>query len=173
MKRISTLLFIIAAFLLLPAANDPPPTIATAEVEAELSAAFNARLESDTALQALPADLFTPEIDTAFISPDGQTAVIWVALRDGTGRILGTEPGLLLATRTDSGWQVLLPGDASWDQTMATLPEGMLPAEQSPMLQTDFYFAQCGATSLDWLLPALGGWYNSLAGRVHHSFSTN
>ena len=119
------------------------------------------RLESDTALQALPADLFTPEIDTAFISPDGQTAVIWVALRDATGRVLGTEPGLLLATKMDSGWQVLLPGDASWDQTLAALPAGMLPAERSPMPET-------ASISPNAELQALTGYYLPWAGGTTH-----
>ncbi len=169
MKRISTLLFIIAAFLLLPAANDPPPTIATTQVEAELSAAFAQRLESDTTLQALPSDLFTPEIDTAFISPDGQTAVIWMALRDSTGRILGTEPGLLLATKMDSGWQVLLPGDAGWDQTLAVLPAGMLPAEISPIPESESISPNAELQALTgYYLPWAGGTTHWLEGSIIH-----
>jgi len=158
--RLTLLLIIISAFFGI-AADEPPPTFASAEVEAELSAAYAVRLESETALQALTGDQLTPEIDTAFISPDGQTAVIWVALRDNTGRILGTEPGLLLATMTDSGWQVLLPGDAGWDETMAAVPQSMLPAEQSPM-------PEAASITPNAELQALTGYYLPWAAGTQH-----
>ena len=98
----------------------------------ELSAAFFDRIESKSATKSLTFDLFTPEVDAAYTSPDGKTAVIWLALRDDSGRLLATEPGLVLGILTDNGWQVLLPGDPGWDEIFNNLPEGLLPAEQSP-----------------------------------------
>ena len=45
---------------------------------------------------------------------------------------MATEPGLVLAQLSDEGWQVLLPGDPGWEETLKSLPEGMLPLELSP-----------------------------------------
>jgi murein DD-endopeptidase MepM/ murein hydrolase activator NlpD len=132
----SLLLFLIAAVtLLLPAASDlppAPPTPASPETQAELAAAFSRRLQEHPGANPLTFDLFTPELDTAFLTPDGKTAVLWLALRDDSGRLLATEPGLALARLSDQGWQVLLPGDPGWEETLAALPDGWLPAELSP-----------------------------------------
>lgn len=130
--RFFTLLLLAATLFLLPGAGDPPPTTASNETQADLSAAFFHRLQSDPEANLLVFDLFTPELDTAFLSPDGETAVLWLALRDDLGRRLATEPGLALAILSDNGWQVLLPGDPGWDELLNTLPEGMLPVELSP-----------------------------------------
>ena len=129
--RFLTLLLLSVVVLLLLAADDPPPTTASAETQAELSVAFFQRLQGDEA-KPLVFALFTPELDTVFLSPDGETAVLWLALRDDSGRRLATEPGLALATLSEDGWQVILPGDPGWEGTLKSLPEGMLPQEQSP-----------------------------------------
>jgi len=132
LNRLLTLLVLIAAMLLLTAASDPPPTPASAETEAELSSALTRRLQDKTDGRLLTFDLFTPELDAAFTSSDGSLAVLWLALRDGSGRLLATEPGLALARLSEKGWQVLLPGDTGWEEMLATLPDGMLPLEHSP-----------------------------------------
>ena len=131
--RFLTFFLLAATLLLLPAIGDPPPIPTTAETEAELSAAFFQRLQSDPRAKPLVFDLFTPELDTAFISPDGKTAVLWLALRDDHGRRLATEPGLALAILLDDSWQVLLPRDPGWEETLIALPDGMLPQELSPV----------------------------------------
>ncbi len=128
--RFFTLLLLAVPLLLLPAAGDPPPTPASVETQADLSAAFFQRLQSDPETNPLVFNLFTPELDAAFISPDGKTAVVWLALRDDSGRRLAAEPGLVLAVLTEDGWQVLLPGDPDWDEKLNALPEGMLPLER-------------------------------------------
>jgi murein DD-endopeptidase MepM/ murein hydrolase activator NlpD len=128
----SLLLFTAAAAALLLAAGEPPPAPASPETQAELADAFTRRLASDAPALPLTFDLFIPELDVAFLSPDGKTAVLWLALRDDSGRRLATEPGLAVAQLTQSGWQVLLPGDPAWDETLAALPPGMLPLELSP-----------------------------------------
>jgi hypothetical protein len=127
--RFPTLILLIAVALLLPAADNPPPIPASAETQAELSEAFNRRLQSNPEVNSLVFNLFTPELDTAFTSPDGKTAVLWLALRDDSGRLLATEPGLAIAHLSEEGWQVLLPGDPGWEESLDTLPEGMLPLE--------------------------------------------
>lgn len=132
LTRILPLLLMVVPILLLPAAGDSPPMPASAETQADLSAAFFQRLKSNSEANPLVFDLFIPELDTAFISPDGETAVLWLALRDDSGRLLATEPGLVLAILTDQGWQVLLPGDQGWEETFNILPEEMLPVERSP-----------------------------------------
>ncbi len=131
-NRLIAIILLIFSSLMLFAADNPPPSTASEETQAELSSAFFSRLDSVSAKSIITFNLFTPEVDTAFISPDGKTAVIWLALRDDGGRILATEPGLVVAKITENGWQVLLPGDPGWDETIAALPEGMLPAEKSP-----------------------------------------
>ena len=105
---------ITAVFLL--AANDPPqPLQATDEIKTELSIAFSERNSHPLDQKLVIFDLFVPEIDAAFITPDGNTAVVWLALRDDSGRILATEPGLALAKKMDNRWEVVLPGDPDWD----------------------------------------------------------
>ncbi len=131
-KRILNIILLITSALLLISADNPPPVPASPETEAELSAAFFQRLQNSSGEKLVTFDLFTPELDAAFISPDGNSAVLWLALRDDYGRLLATEPGLAVAQLTDDGWQVLLPGDSGWKETLAGLPEGMLPLEQSP-----------------------------------------
>jgi hypothetical protein len=132
LNRLPLLVFLAAAFFLL-AAGEPPPQPATPELEAQLAAAFADRLQAFQSNKPLVLDIYTPEVDAAFISPDGKIAVLWLALRDDSGRVLGTEPGLALAQLETDGWHVLLQGDPGWDKALAALPEGMLPAEQSPV----------------------------------------
>jgi hypothetical protein len=131
-NRFLTLLLLITAALLLAGSGDPPRMPASAETQAVLSAALSYRLQAVAASKPLAFDLFTPELDTAFTSPDGKTAMLWLALREDSGRLLATEPGLALARLSDKGWQVLLPGDPGWEETLAALPDGMLPLELSP-----------------------------------------
>ena len=127
--RFPLLILVIAAALLLPTGDNPPPDPASAETQADLLAAFYSRLHSDPGVNLLSFDLFNPELDTAFTSPDGTKAVLWLALRDDSGRLLATEPGFAVAHRSDDGWYVLLPGDPGWEETLNNLPAGMLPLE--------------------------------------------
>jgi murein DD-endopeptidase MepM/ murein hydrolase activator NlpD len=167
-NRLLSLLLLIIPALLLAAAGDPPPMPASQETQAELSAAFFDRLDVGSATQALTFNLFTPELDTAFLSPDGQTAVLWLALRDDYGRLLATEPGLALARMTNAGWQVLLPGDPDWEEMLTALPADMLPLEQSPAPDN----MQLESVSIDALtgyyLPYVAGTSRWLEGSISH-----
>ena len=167
-KRFLTIFLMSSAFLLLAAGN-PPPTLASPEVQAELSNAFFKRLQSHPPPNSLTLDLFTPELDTAFVSPDGKTAVLWLALRDDRGRRLATEPGLALARLTGVGWQVSLPGDADWDDILTRLPDGMLPLEQSPAPPGyDLDTNAITAPLLGYYLPYAAGTSHFLEGSISH-----
>ncbi len=151
MRRFLIFVFIFLTAFLLIAAGDPPPASTPVGLKNELSAALARRLETKAATQALTIGLFTPELDTAFTTPDGKTAVMWLALRDDRGQILATEPGLALAHLSAEGWEVLLPGDPGWDETLASLPDDMLPLELSP--------APAGASLTSGSIDALSGYY--------------
>lgn len=169
-KRLFIILVLIATAHLLTAADSPPPpTIATSETQEELSAAFFHRLESDASAKLLTFDLFTPELDSAFTSPDGQSAVLWLALRDDSGRLLATEPGLALAQLTVDGWTVLLPGDPGWDEMLADLPQGMLPLELSPAPELAALDANALTGPLTgYYLPYAAGTARWLEGSISH-----
>jgi hypothetical protein len=131
-SRLLILILFSAATLFLAGAGNPQPVQVTADIERHLSEALARRLQALPTAQALTLDLFTPEIDTAFTTPDGETAVLWLALHDDSGRLLATEPGLVLARLSSDGWYVLLPRDPGWEETLAALPDDMLPLELSP-----------------------------------------
>jgi hypothetical protein len=167
--RYLTPILLIAAALLLPASNNPPPIPASAETQAELSAAFKRRLQSDPGIDVLVFDLFTPELDTAFTSPDGKTAVLWLALRDDSGRLLASEPGLALAKLTEEGWQVMLPGDPGWEEAFSSLAEGMLPLELSPPPENITLETTASAGPLTgYYLPYAAGTSRWLEGSISH-----
>lgn len=132
LKRNLSLVFALILLALGTAPAEPPLLPAADETRAELAAAFYDRLGSTGNNHPLTFDLFTPELDEAFITADGNAAVLWLALRDDSGRLLATEPGLVLARRRPTGWEVLLPGDPAWDELLTTLPENALPAELQP-----------------------------------------
>jgi murein DD-endopeptidase MepM/ murein hydrolase activator NlpD len=166
--RILILFLLTAAAVLLPAASDPPPTPAAPETQAELSAALTRRLGAGPRSHSLTLDLFTPELDTAFIVPGGESAVLWLALRDDTGRRLASEPGLALAHLSSQGWQVLLPGDPGWDESLAALPAGMLPLEQSPLPAGRTLSPQAASALTGYYLPYAAGTSRWLEGSISH-----
>ena len=167
-NRFLILLLSITAALLISASSDLPPTPASAEIKTELSAAFFRRLQDTNQLSSLTFELFSPELDTAFTSPDGETAVLWLALRDDFGRLLATEPGLAVAYRASGGWQVLLPGDPGWEETLAALPKGMLPAELSPPPESAEIAENAVNTLYGYYLPYAAGTARWLEGSISH-----
>jgi len=169
MRRFSALLFSILVFLLMTSADAQPPTPVATQEQAELSAAFFRRIEEPSGGEHLTFDLFTPEVDTAFISPDGQLAVLWLALRDDTGRILGTEPGLVVAKRVEEAWQVFLPGDPGWEETFAAIPQDLLPVELSPAPETIEQQSSIGLDAVTgYYLPYMAGTSRWLEGSINH-----
>jgi murein DD-endopeptidase MepM/ murein hydrolase activator NlpD len=163
------ILILFTASLFLTGAGNLPPAPVPVDMKQTLSDALASRLQTQPATQALTPSLFTPELDTAFTTPDGKTAVLWLALRDEGGHILATEPGLALARLLDDGWHVLLPGDPAWDETLASLPEGMLPQELSPAPRNAPMEAPAAASALTgYYLPYAAGTARWLEGSISH-----
>ena len=161
-------IFGLLAAVLFVSATPPPPQVAS-EVEKQVIwtayqdryAQFLAENQDDPITV-----LFEPVLDEVFLSPDGKTAVIWLAMRDYTGRILGTEPGIALAFRTDGSWQVLLRGDPGWEETVNQLPDGYLPVEFS---SADGHApAKNTQTVRGYYLPYVAGTAHKLEGSVLH-----
>jgi hypothetical protein len=168
-SSILTLFLLVSALLFTAAGENQPPTPASPDTQRELSAALALRLQAAPEAKALTFSLFTPELDTAFLTPDGTAAVLWLALRDDAGHRLATEPGLSLAVRSGKGWQVLLPGDPGWKETLAALPDGMLPLEQSPA--PDSIAPETSATAdalTGYYLPYAAGTSHWLEGSISH-----
>lgn len=162
-------LFLFTAALFLAGAGSPPPAPVPADIENDLSEALARRLQATPAARALTLDLFTPELDTAFTTPDGKTAVLWLALRDDSGHLLATEPGLALARLSNDGWQVLLPGDPGWIETLAALPHGLVPQELSPAPQNIATDSTTIISSLTgYYLPYAAGSSRWLEGSISH-----
>lgn len=162
-------LFVLSVALAAPAAQEPPPTIASA-VEAEaLWQAYQVRYQQDLKLAVNDplATLFEPVLDTAFISPDGKTGVLWLALKDFSGRILATEPGVVFALRQGEGWKIVFSSDKEWLEIRANLPEDFLPAsfQEAPEAAPD-------QAAIDYLtgyyLPYVAGTAHRLEGSVLH-----
>ena len=169
LHRFLFLILLPVLILFMPAAGDPPPVPASAATQVDLSAAYFERLQRDPAGDALVFDLFTPELDTAFLSPDGETAVLWLALRDDSGRRLATEPGLALAFLWGDDWQVLLPGDPGWEERLATLAQdGMLPPELSPALENAPLETDAASALTGYYLPYAAGTSRWLEGSISH-----
>jgi len=168
--RLVFLIFLSSVAIFLLAAGDPPaPLQVSEEVKSELSEAFLQRFQSVKGLQPLVLDLFSPEVDTAFVTPDGKTAVLWLALRDDTGRIVATEPGLALAKKMDQYWQVIIPGDVDWEEGLASLPEEMIPLEQRPVPENvELEGLSEPATLSGYYLPYAAGTKQWLEGSISH-----
>lgn len=166
-NKILILFIILTASFFSIAAAETPPEPASPQTRADLSDAFFQRIEGDGGSSLLTFDLFHPELDSAFLSPDGKTAVLWLALRDDTGRILSTEPGFAVAALTADGWQVMLPGDPGWEETLAALPEGMLPVELSPAPDSVEITAVTEALT-GYYLPYAAGTSRWLEGSISH-----
>ena len=166
-ERVLAVLVLLAMALLVAAVPTPPGVASEAEKQ-ELWTAYQERYDQVLAANSNDpmSNLFESVLDEAFISPDGKTAILWLALRDYSGRILATEPGIVLATLSNDRWQVLLRGDPGWDQVVSQLPEGFLPMEfQSANAQAPNESLQ---TIWGYYLPYVAGTAHKLEGSVLH-----
>ncbi len=155
--------------LLLTAAQTQPPTTASSLEADELWQAYQSRYQKDLTINSNDplAALFEPVLDHAFISPDGKTGVLWLALKDYTGRILATEPGVVLALRENENWRIVYSGESEWQQIKASLPANFLPAsfQSAPENQLD---QTINAPITGYYLPYVAGTKHRLEGSVLH-----
>ena len=158
------------ALLLLTFATPQPPQAASLAEKEALWEAYQQRYDQVLAINAAEplASLFEPFLDEAFISPDGQIAVLWLGLRDYSGRALATEPGIVLASMEDKDWQALLRGDPGWEQALARLPEGFLPAEFSS--SSDQASSPNAEPIRGYYLPWVKGIAHKLEGSILHFY---
>ncbi len=169
LRRFLTIWMLSCSLLPLSAPTNPPLLPAPQETQNDLWSAFSQQVLSNAAIRPLALDLFTPELDTAFLTADGQTAVLWLALRDDHGRRLATEPGIVLARQTSAGWQVLLPNDPAWEVIFASLPLESLPAEIQPLPpQVQDQEAVINAPLTGYYLPYAAGTARWLEGSISH-----
>lgn len=168
LRFIGLAVLILLSVVLLVSATPTPPQLASETEKQALWAAYQERYTQILAANTNDpiASLFEPVLDEAFISPDGKTAVLWLALRDYSGRILATEPGMVLATLSTDGWEVLLRGDLGWEQTLNQLPEGYLPAELQPAPEQGL--AENLQSIWGYYLPYVAGTAHKLEGSVLH-----
>lgn len=150
----------------------PPPMPATDEIRESLLEAYQSELAQNKALLGDGiSDPLTPEFDEVFLSKDGKTAMIWIALRDTGGNILATEPGLVLARLEDAGWRMVFPGDKDWVSTLSAFPEQVIPAEHSPIPEGALPKSSEIQALTGYYLPYVAGTKHWLEGSVLHFYS--
>lgn len=169
---ISAVLLLLSSVAASPSVNIEPPTVANQDLREELWLAYLAELDKSSAIQSGRAnDLLTPVLDEAFISADGQTAMLWIALQDPSGRILATEPGMVLARNTELGWSVVFPGDRAWAETLSSFPAEQIPVEQA--VETNRKVEKVGEVKSlgGYYLPYVAGTRRWLEGSILHFHS--
>lgn len=168
-KQFLSLILLVVLFVLLSAQQAPPLLTAPPSIQAELWSAFNEQLQTDAPDRPLTFTLFTPELDTAFITADGKTALLWLALRDDYGQRVATEPTSLLARQTETGWRILTPDDPEWNQVLASLPPEALPLEiQSQLPDPQFEASDLQAALSGYYLPYAANTARRLEGSISH-----
>lgn len=168
-RAIGTIALALLSIFVLVSATPLPPQVASEAEKQALWAAYQDRYEQFLASNVDDpiSDLFEPVLDEAFITTDGKNAVLWLALRDYSGRVLATEPGMALATLSPGGWQVLLRGDPDWDELVSQLPEGFLPEEFQPAIGQDLNASPQTIWGY-YYLPYVAGTAHKLEGSVLH-----
>lgn len=114
------------------AGSDYDPTPLPPEVEQARRAGIEQALQAAVMrnqVNSLALVVYDVVIDHIDYASDGTTALVWLALVEReTGRQLATEPELAIANRLDASldgaeqWEVILRGDAIWEETFARLP---------------------------------------------------
>jgi len=154
------------------------PSAASAEEKAVLEAAL--RTSSQSGQKALPAFLLaTPVIDHYQISPDGKTALLWVALLDPqTQQPVATEPALVFGQRSDpaQAWKITLPNAGNWLALLQSLPDSFLSQETKALYLPVTQNVKTPAIDQvfgGYLLPWEGGKRVWLTGSVAHFTTYN
>lgn len=168
----------------------PPPAQEEEEVgkpEAEIiDPALVLALEKDinsvskSTLEVLAFVIFDPYIDHVVYSKDGQTALLWLGLRDPeTGKLIAAEPGLAIAKINASqksladgsaNWDITLQADETWQDSFLNLPKEMLneDMQQRFLSPPEAVSKDVKATYTGYKLPWAEGTGRYLSGSIGH-----
>lgn len=114
-----------------------PPEEATIQLPPGLEQVFIERL-NQAGVQSLGFLIYEPRVVSVEISPDGSTALIWLAFFDPeTDQLVEGEPGLVIARlnapedgqKGIQSWEVTLQTDEDWQQAINQVPQDMLNDE--------------------------------------------
>ncbi len=143
-----TILFVVSLIAgiqpLSTVAAPPPPTeqvdTTTAEpvvVDDTIVQALEERIQqiASSKTEVLAFVIYEPFVDHVVYSQDGETALVWLGLRDwDSGEVIETEPGLAIA-KVDSvqksldgtdNWDITLQADTDWQTQFDALPADLV-----------------------------------------------
>ena len=174
-------------------AAPPPPvqeefigTVPTPEeIDPDLVKALNQNINlvSKSTGEVLAFVIFDTYIDHVIYSDDGQTALLWLGLRDPeTSQVIATEPGLAIARINSSqkslpdgsaNWDITLQADSNWQENFTSLPEELINEEllQRYQTPTDVISKDLKTTYRGYKLPWAGGTGRYLTGSIGHFLS--
>ncbi len=113
----------------------PTPQAKYPQQDAALREAFSAAIQGRE--DVLGFIVYDTEVQRIEYSQDGQTALLFLQMRDRTtGKVIATEPGLAIAqlnSLSDGSkaldWKITLQADSNWEEQLNNLPAGMLTEE--------------------------------------------
>ncbi len=174
-------------------AAPPPPGqeeagtgVPSAEIiDPALTAALEKNINTVTksTTEVLAFVIFNPFIDHVVYSEDGQTALLWLGLRDpDTGEVIAAEPGLAIAKVNASqkslpdgsaNWDITLQVDATWQETFLDLPKELIDEDmqQRFLAPPEALSKDLKATYRGYKLPWAGGTGRYLTGSISHFLS--
>jgi murein DD-endopeptidase MepM/ murein hydrolase activator NlpD len=149
----------------------PLPVNAQGPEQAAVEQAILKAIAAEKASQPMLV-FYDTRIDEITLSKDGNWATAWLTPLDPeTGQVVPTEPGLVIAQRTDAGWQVYLPNDPSWSQALLSAPADLIPSEKKSALSEIAELAAAAVPSAPltgYYLPFEGGETMYLTQSVGH-----
>ncbi len=162
-------------------AAPPAPTpisVSTADQNGLQAALDEAALSGQKTVPAFL--LYKVIVDHIDMGPDGNTALVWMALLDPqTNQTVATEPGMAIGKRTDanSPWQITLPTGQDWVTQVENLPDLLMSKEQKTLVLPDQLdpkdAAAVNQVYTGYLLPWEGGKRVWLTGSVAHFTTYN
>ena len=117
-----------------PAEQASAPSDIPPDIEQALQDALASRVQAKSN-EVAAFILYEVKIDRVFLTADGQTALLWLALVDPeTGETLETEPGLAIArlngdAKAPADWQITLQADSAFNEKFAALPDNLITDE--------------------------------------------
>jgi len=134
MQKIQKLTILLALCFLLIAgcARQSLPKQKQSAIEEAVTAAFAAQAEA-AKYEEIVFLLHEVAVDHIVLNEENSQALVWFAVLDQeTGEIVGSEPGLALASLTNQpatdsrSWQILFRHDPDWSDTLWQLPKNLM-----------------------------------------------